>query len=93
MEGFETVERVYASYWDSPLQIRLATEGSIPPRMVQVPRSDLRLTLTGYDYQARTNAPRYLIDRYEVTNEEYKEFVDAGGYEDPTYWQHEFIDD
>ncbi len=93
MEGFETVERVYASYWDSPLQIRLATEGSIPPRMVQVPRSDLRLTLTGYDYQARTNAPQYLIDRYEVTNEEYKEFVDAGGYEDPTYWQHEFIDD
>ena len=35
----------------------------------------------------------YLIDRYEVTNGEYKAFVDAGGYEDRAYWTDAFLDD
>ena len=26
------------------------------------------------------------MDRYEVTNREYKAFVDAGGYGNRTYW-------
>ena len=29
----------------------------------------------------------FLIDRYEVTNAQYLEFVSAGGYDDPSYWQ------
>ena len=32
----------------------------------------------------------YLIDRYEVTNQEFKEFVDAGGYERQQYWEYPF---
>lgn len=28
----------------------------------------------------------FLIDRYEVSNQEYQAFVDAGGYEKPRYW-------
>ena len=32
----------------------------------------------------------FLIDAHEVTNREYKEFVDAGGYEDPSFWKHQF---
>ncbi|MDC0159960.1 SUMF1/EgtB/PvdO family nonheme iron enzyme [Gemmatimonadales bacterium] len=32
----------------------------------------------------------YLIDRYEVTNQEFKVFVDAGGYERERYWEHPF---
>jgi formylglycine-generating enzyme required for sulfatase activity/predicted esterase len=35
----------------------------------------------------------YLIDRYEVTNREYQEFVDAGGYQDRTLWEHPFVRD
>jgi dienelactone hydrolase len=35
----------------------------------------------------------FLIDRYEVTNEQYERFVDAGGYEQKAYWKHEFIED
>jgi dienelactone hydrolase len=30
--------------------------------------------------------PAFTIARHEVTNREYKEFVDAGGYESPDYW-------
>ena len=30
--------------------------------------------------------PTFFLDRYEVTNRLFKEFVDAGGYEKPEYW-------
>src|SRR2546430_12707863 len=29
----------------------------------------------------------YFIDRYEVSNEQYKAFVTAGGYRRPEYWR------
>jgi eukaryotic-like serine/threonine-protein kinase len=35
----------------------------------------------------------FFIDRYEVTNKQYKEFVDKGGYSNPDYWKNEFIKD
>jgi dienelactone hydrolase len=35
----------------------------------------------------------FFIDRYEVTNRQYKEFVDSGGYRDPKYWKNEFKKD
>ena len=33
----------------------------------------------------------FLIDRYEVTNREYQEFVAAGGYERRQFWEHPFV--
>ena len=35
----------------------------------------------------------FFMDRCEVTNKQYKEFVDGGGYRNPTYWKNEFIKD
>ena len=32
----------------------------------------------------------FFIDRYEVTNKQYKEFIDSGGYRNPDYWKNEF---
>ena len=32
----------------------------------------------------------YWLDRYEVTNKQFKEFVDKGGYRKPEYWKQEF---
>jgi dienelactone hydrolase len=37
--------------------------------------------------------PDYLIDATEVTNRQYKRFIDAGGYSDPEYWENEFVQD
>jgi tRNA A-37 threonylcarbamoyl transferase component Bud32 len=34
----------------------------------------------------------YRLGRYEVTNREYKEFVDAGGYEKRGYWTEPFVE-
>ena len=39
------------------------------------------------------NVPEFLVDRLEVTNRQFKVFVDAGGYRDRRYWKHEFIRD
>ena len=33
----------------------------------------------------------FYIDRYEVTNQQFKEFIDQGGYQNPEFWQNEFI--
>jgi formylglycine-generating enzyme required for sulfatase activity len=36
---------------------------------------------------------RFFIDRYEVTNKEYKKFVNSGGYKNPAFWKQKFIKD
>lgn len=59
----------------------LIEEGRAPPDMVF-----WGMPLEGKPY-------RYLIDKYEVTNKQYKEFLDAGGYQDRKFWKHEFIKD
>src|SRR5260370_42282689 len=33
----------------------------------------------------------FLIDRHEVTNEEYKKFVDARGYQKREFWKQPFV--
>ena len=33
----------------------------------------------------------FWIDRYEVTNREYKRFLDAGGYKRREFWHHPFV--
>ncbi len=35
----------------------------------------------------------FFIDRAEVSNRDYQAFVDAGGYEDRAYWEHDFLRD
>jgi dienelactone hydrolase len=35
----------------------------------------------------------FLIDRYEVPNKQFKEFIDKGGYTNPDFWKHEFKKD
>ena len=35
----------------------------------------------------------FLIDRHEVTNEEYKKFVEAGGYQKREFWKQPFVRD
>jgi dienelactone hydrolase len=47
--------------------------------------------LTGYDNSKAIRTSSYLIDQFEVTNREFKEFVDAGGYAKQDYWKQPFI--
>jgi formylglycine-generating enzyme required for sulfatase activity len=97
-EGFVTIETVRVSRpalpWgqdgvgqEDKLHFTLHQEGSLPPGMVWIPPSELELRLSSLDAFANIDAPAYAIDRYEVTNTQFKEFVDNGGYRNPESWQ------
>jgi eukaryotic-like serine/threonine-protein kinase len=71
-------------------QLRPAKE--VPDGMAPVPNGRASLSYPlGVGHGAKV-AP-FLIDRYEVTNEEYKKFVDAGGYRKPEFWKQPFVKD
>src|SRR5260370_9823127 len=59
----------------------MEAKGKIPRKMVLV-------------FGAKTNIGQlryFLIEKYEVTNKQYKEFVDSGGYHNRTYWKAKFV--
>jgi dienelactone hydrolase len=58
----------------------LDEKGNIPPGMVRV--SGAQTPLGKLD--------DFFINKYEVTNKQYKEFMDSGGYRNKEYWKHPF---
>ncbi len=89
-DGYETFEG--APFGERPATafargFVLDPEGARPGGMVRVP---------GGPY-VRPGFPPveladYWLDRYEVTNRQFKEFVDAGGYQREEYWTEPFME-
>jgi eukaryotic-like serine/threonine-protein kinase len=73
--------------------IRLDPADSLPPGMIHVlggkhiPRTPSLTTLAAVELKD------FLIDRCEVTNRQFKEFVDLGGYQKREFWQIPFRQD
>ena len=65
---------------------------AVPDRMVFVPGGDYRLVAWGRPTSIRPRLTDYLIDKYEVSNQDYREFITAGGYVKKAYWRHPFVD-
>jgi tRNA A-37 threonylcarbamoyl transferase component Bud32/dienelactone hydrolase len=61
----------------------LDKKGSLPPGMVRVPATKT----------AMGSLDDFFIDKYEVTNRQYKEFIDAGGYSNRDFWKQPFMRD
>ena len=72
------------------MSVRLDAKGSVPPGMVAVDGGRYLLPLTNFPVGDEVTLEPYFIDRTEVTNAEFKEFVVAGGYQGREYWQDEF---
>jgi hypothetical protein len=91
-EGYETVLAASSS-WDVVITkeqlipnnlVRVLDEkGSIPEEMVRVTGAETPL--------GKLND--FFIDKYEVTNKKYKDFINNDGYRNREYWKHEFIKD
>ncbi|MBI4474261.1 MAG: SUMF1/EgtB/PvdO family nonheme iron enzyme [Acidobacteria bacterium] len=64
----------------------LSPESEIPPEMVFVPGGAYPVRLSGFNTRENVPLDPFLIDRHEVTNRSFKEFVDAGGYQNPANW-------
>jgi eukaryotic-like serine/threonine-protein kinase len=89
-KGFETVEAVPRTLLSSKgLTLRFALDkvGSIPPGMVRVPGESVSIEIPGLDHLPEVQIGDFLIDRTEVTNQEFKRFVDAGGYRNRDLWR------
>ncbi len=100
LKGFATVER--ATFPADDVTVTMDKESEAPAGMVRVelatPASPLSTPLTlfglaGYEGLPAVQLGDFLIDRYEVTNEEFKRFLDQGGYQKQEYWKQEFRKD
>jgi eukaryotic-like serine/threonine-protein kinase len=95
-EGYATAERPVSSArvrWVLPLasaaelqvDVRLQRTSRVPAAMVHVPGGLYRVA--SRDLQALSAAiDDFLLDRFEVTNAQFAEFVDAGGYARSEHW-------
>jgi hypothetical protein len=83
--GFETVECSVGlgGQWN----ITLTPKGRGPPGMVLVSQKEMPFP------PSNIALPDYWMDKYEVTNRQYKELVAAGGYQNPKFWKQPFIRD
>ena len=71
-----------------PELLVLARPGSQPPGMVHVPAGEVELP----SQNSSTALPSFWIDGTEVTNQQFKVFVDAGGYQRREYWTRPFVE-
>jgi cephalosporin-C deacetylase-like acetyl esterase len=73
-------------------EVTLDEEKSIPPGMVRVSPAKYFKTLfiPGYEGMPELDLTDYWIDQYEVTNRQFKAFVDQGGYQKREYWKVDF---
>ncbi len=78
-----------------PIQVeqKLVAAGVLPDRMVAIPGGDYRLVAWARPTGARVPLNDYFIDKYEVSNQEFKDFINAGGYLKKQYWKYPFFKD
>src|SRR5499427_3672932 len=103
-QGFETAEVATYSLEKlreflflgkgTTLNLSLAAPGTIPEGMVRIPgKEKMELEIPGIEKAVSiVDLPDYWMDRFEVTNKKFKEFVDAGGYRKPEYWKQPFVE-
>ena len=78
-----------------PIQVnqRLLPAEIMPARMVFVPGGDYRLVGWERPTDRRVTLHDYFIDKFEVSNQEFKEFISAGGYVKREFWVHPIVKD
>jgi eukaryotic-like serine/threonine-protein kinase len=81
-DGYETVYATGTTGENTPLRVQLDPVGTLQAGMVRVPVGSVDPTKHN-----RVKIAPFLISKFEVTNREYKQFIDAGGYRDPKYWK------
>ena len=86
---------------DEPIEVTMHEEAKTPEDMVFVelppfPAGEgvgLFGLTNGFQFLPRVPLTSYWIDRYEVTNRQFKQFVDQGGYRKQEYWKQAFVKD
>jgi serine/threonine protein kinase/dienelactone hydrolase len=101
IKGYRPVyDLVWSTFFlNDTIRSRLVEENKIPAEMELLPDeanwysisgAPAGLHMPGLEQTKSVTIGDFLMDRFEVTNKDYKRFVDAGGYQDPKYWKYPF---
>jgi eukaryotic-like serine/threonine-protein kinase len=86
-EGYRTAEHALHNWFSEVFEVSLLPEEDAPPGMVFVPGEPT----SAWGIQADLGP--YWLDRYEVTNREFRRFIEAGGYRNEDLWRPPFLDE
>jgi eukaryotic-like serine/threonine-protein kinase len=85
-----TIPRIGGSFIETPplkIEARLVEKDKLPPKMVFVPGGEYSLVNWSRSTESKVRLDDYFIDKYEVSNAEFKEFITAGGYWKKEFWR------
>jgi dienelactone hydrolase len=99
-QGYDTVFAVQPTVWN--FYRKLFTAGTTPDGMVsasaclinyhwQVPAGVIPSILDISGLLANDSTGDYFIDKFEVTNAQFKRFITAGGYQNRKFWKYPFV--
>jgi dienelactone hydrolase len=74
-------------------RMRVPEDGQVPDGMVYAVTDSgpYSIPIPGLEHLPPVTLQDFWIDRFEVTNRQFKRFVDAGGYADQKYWREPFV--
>ena len=92
-EGFDTILITNLGLLgsDPERKIKLDSTGVLPEDMVRIPSSIAEMNINGLETYKGHHVGEFLVDRFEVTNKEYKRFIDSGGYKNKDWWNFPII--
>ena len=93
LEGHTPLELGTASWLPLDSALLLVPVEADSVDMVWVPGGEHVIGSPGLEHVQPATIGGFWIDRLEVTNREFKRFVEAGGYDDPAYWTEPFSKD
>jgi serine/threonine protein kinase/pimeloyl-ACP methyl ester carboxylesterase len=83
-DGYQTREIAARGFWPT-IRTELIEQKDANEGMTYIPEGQVQLGAAD-----PIELPAFWMDKYEVTNRAYQEFVDAGGYRDAKYWKQPF---
>ncbi len=87
-EGYETIFLTGFNLLDMNKPLVLDSIGILPQNMVHVPTRTTQMVIIGLEKYGRNQVGEFYVDRFEVTNKEFRQFIDSGGYSDKSYWKY-----
>jgi dienelactone hydrolase len=87
----EVGELLAAPLFRKSMEFDLAGAMNAPEGMVLVPGGSWANYLAFLGWLGPYRLPAFFMDRDEVTNRQYQEFVDKGGYASRQYWKQPFV--
>jgi len=93
-DGSSELERAIVLSPGNSFKFRLSSTQEAPPNMVRVPATAREAGgFATFPVSTAVEIPEFWLDTHEVTNAEFKAFVDQDAYKKRDFWKHPFMKD